>query len=176
MILRLKARNKPFWNDPVRGHVTGLPWRNVMRVLYMGYWFLSFLQGMGIFFLVMPLAQTWLIGHEHMCFVSEIALRTCYISEMSRQGRPVTWPLTGSFQNGLLHALSLRIIGSIYINHFETPTNPNYVGHNPKKRHPYPGLWRSLIKFTFSISPQFAIMWKVGFIFAYYIWPFNIYR
>jgi len=31
-------------------------------------------------------------------------------------------------------ALSLRIIGSIYINHFETPTDLNYVGHNPKKR------------------------------------------
>jgi hypothetical protein len=30
-------------------------------------------------------------------------------------------------------ALSLRIIGSIYINHFETPTHLNYVGHNQKK-------------------------------------------
>jgi len=30
--------------------------------------------------------------------------------------------------------ISLRIIGSIYINHFETPTHLNYVGHNPKKR------------------------------------------
>jgi hypothetical protein len=37
-------------------------------------------------------------------------------------------------------ALSLRIIGSIYINYFETPTNPNYVGHNPKKRYPYPAI------------------------------------
>jgi len=65
---------------------------------------------MGIFFLVMPLAQTrlpdggqaWLIGNEYMCLVCEITLRTCDISEMSRQGRPITWPLTGSFQNGLL--------------------------------------------------------------------------
>ena len=62
----------------------------------------SKVQGMGIFFLVMPLAQTWLIGHEYMCYVCEITLRTCDISEMSRQGRPITWPLTGSFQNGLL--------------------------------------------------------------------------
>ena len=30
-------------------------------------------------------------------------------------------------------ALSLRIIGSIYINHFEPPTHVNYVGHNQKK-------------------------------------------
>ena len=59
-------------------------------------------QGMGIFFLVMPLAQTWLVGHEYMCYVCEITLRTCDISEMSRQGRPMTWPLTGSVQNGLL--------------------------------------------------------------------------
>jgi len=44
----------------------------------------------------------WLIGHEYMCLVCEITLRTCDISEMSRQGRPMTWPLTGSFQNGLL--------------------------------------------------------------------------
>ena len=50
-------------------------------------------QGMGIFFLVMPLAQTWLVGHEYMCYVYKITLRTCDISEMSRQGRPVTWPL-----------------------------------------------------------------------------------
>jgi hypothetical protein len=50
----------------------------------------------------MPLAQTWLIGHEHMCFVNEIPLGMCYISKTSRQGRPVTWPLTGSIQNGLL--------------------------------------------------------------------------
>jgi hypothetical protein len=67
---------------------------------------------MAVFFLVMPLAQTWLIGHEHMCFVSEITLRIYDIIEMSRlpipsrsrdgEGRPVTWPLTGSFQNGLL--------------------------------------------------------------------------
>jgi len=39
-------------------------------------------------------------------------------------------------------APSLRIIGSIYINHFETPTHLNYVGHNPKKRYPYPETWR----------------------------------
>jgi len=53
---------------------------------------------MGIFFLVMPLAQTrlpdggqaWLVGHEYMCYVCEITLRTCDISEVSRQGRPVT--------------------------------------------------------------------------------------
>ena len=31
-------------------------------------------QGMGVFFLVMPLAQTWLVGHEYMCFVCEITL------------------------------------------------------------------------------------------------------
>jgi len=37
-------------------------------------------------------------------------------------------------------ALSLRIIGSIYINYFETPTNQNYVGHNPKKRYPCPAI------------------------------------
>ncbi len=29
--------------------------------------------------------------------------------------------------------LSIRIIGSIYINHFEAPTHLNYVGHNQKK-------------------------------------------
>jgi hypothetical protein len=28
---------------------------------------------------------------------------------------------------------TLRIIGSIYINHFEMPTHLSYVGHNPKK-------------------------------------------
>jgi hypothetical protein len=50
-------------------------------------------QGMGVFFLVMPLAQTWLVGHEYMCFVCQITPPTCDISEMSRQGRPVTWPL-----------------------------------------------------------------------------------
>ena len=39
---------------------------------------------------------------------------------------PITCPLTGSFQNGLL-LLTLRIIRSVYINHFETPTNLTYV-------------------------------------------------
>jgi len=47
-----------------------------------------------------------------MCYVCEITVQTCDISEMSRlpipsrsrdgEGRPMTWPLTGSFQNGLL--------------------------------------------------------------------------
>ena len=64
------------------------------------------------FFWIMPLAQTWLIGHEYMCYVREITLQTCDISEMSLlpipsrsrdgEGRPITWPLTGSIQNGLL--------------------------------------------------------------------------
>jgi hypothetical protein len=31
-------------------------------------------QGMGVFFLVMPLAQTWLVRYEYMCFVCEITL------------------------------------------------------------------------------------------------------
>ena len=57
---------------------------------------------MGVFFLVMPLAQTWLVGHEYMCLVCEITVQTCDISEMSRQGRPITWSVTGSIQNGLL--------------------------------------------------------------------------
>jgi hypothetical protein len=65
---------------------------------------------MGVFFLVMPLAQTWLldggqawlIGHEYMWYVCKITLRTCDISEISRlpilsrsrdaEGRPMTWP------------------------------------------------------------------------------------
>jgi len=49
-------------------------------------------------------------------------------------------------------ALSLRIIGSIYINHFETPTNPNYVGHNPKKRHPYPARSLKLNRLGFTMT------------------------
>ena len=46
-------------------------------------------------------------------------------------------PLLGRFKM-VYCAPSLRIIGSIYINHFETPTDLTYVEHNPKKRYPYP--------------------------------------
>ena len=46
-------------------------------------------------------------------------------------------PLLGRFKM-VYCAPSLRIIGSIYINHFETPTHLNYVGHNPKKKTPIP--------------------------------------
>ena len=61
-------------------------------------------------------------------------------------------PLLGRFKM-VYCAPSLRIIGSVYINHFETPTSLNYVGHNPKKRHPYPDVWRyPALKASFDIA------------------------
>ncbi len=53
--------------------------------------------------------------------------------------------------------LSLRIIGSIYINHFETPTHLNYVGHNPKKRYPYPARSLEINRLGFTMTWPFGI-------------------
>ena len=79
---------------------------------------------MGVFFLVMPLAQTpgpdlaQDAVMESKAFVS--SENSCISKSRCARAGLYHGPLLGCFKM-VYCALSLRIIGSIYINHFETP-------------------------------------------------------
>jgi hypothetical protein len=74
---------------------------------------------MGIFFLIMPLAQTWLVRHKYKDFICQVMQQPYDIPLTSRQGRPHIAQISGRFKMVYIDGVhDSKDYGAI--NHFET--------------------------------------------------------